>query len=91
MSLSAEKRSKTLVIDELLGDRKPSELLRRMRELTKDVPADCAIIKQLFFSRLSPQVKAILAPMTEKSSVDLIASSANKVEFTKGPITVSIP
>ena len=67
----------------------PSELLRRMRELTEDVPADSAIIKQLFFSRLPSQVKAILVPMVEKSSVDVIASSADKVmEFT---ITASIP
>ena len=70
----------------------PSELLCRMRELAEDVSADSAIIKQLFFLRLPPQVKAILAPMVEKSSVDVIASSADKVmEFTKGPITVSIP
>ena len=90
-SLSAEKRFPTLVNDELLGDRMPSELLRRMRELA-DAPTDSAIIKQLFFSRLPPQVKAILAPMVEKSSADVIASSANKVmDFTKGPITASIP
>ena len=69
----------------------PSELFRRMRELAEDIPADSAIIKQLFFSRLPPQVKAILAPMVEKSSVDVIVSSADKVmEFTKGPITASI-
>ena len=92
-SLSVEKRSQTLANDELLGwGRMASELLRRMRELTEDVPADSAIIKQLFFSRLPPQIKAILAPMVEKSSVDVTASSADKVmEFTKGPITASIP
>ena len=91
-SLSAEKRFQTLVNDELLGDHMASKLLRRMRELAEDVPADIAIIKQLFFSRLPSQVKAILAPMVEKSSVDVIASSADKVmEFTKGPITTSIP
>ena len=92
-SLSAEKRFQTLVNDELLGKRMPSELLCRMRELAEDVPADSAIIKQLFSSRLHPQVKAILASsMVEKSSVDVIASSADKVmEFTKGPITASIP
>ena len=89
-SLSAEKRFQTLVNDELLGDRIPSELLRRMREQA-DVPAYSAIIKQIFFSRLLLQAKAILAPMGEKSSVDVIASSADKVmEFTKGPITTSI-
>ena len=70
----------------------PSELLHRMWELAEDVPADSAFIKQLFFSRLPPQVKAILAPMVEKSSVDVIASSVDKVmNFTKGPITASIP
>ena len=62
-----------------------------MRELT-DVPADSAIIKQLFFSSLPPQIKAILAPMEEKISVDVIASSADiMMEFTKWPITGSIP
>ena len=83
-SLSAEKWFQTLVDDELLGDRMPSELLRRMRELAEDIPADSIIIKQLFFSRLPSQGKAIVAPMVEKRSVDVIASSADKVmEFTK--------
>ena len=63
-----------------------------MGELAEDVPADSALIKQLFFSRLPPQVKATLVPMEEKSSVDVIASSADKVmDFTKEPITASIP
>ena len=62
----------------------PSELLRSMKELAEDVPADNALIKQLFFPRLPPQVKTILAPMVEKSPVDVIASSANKVmDYTK--------
>ena len=91
-SLSAEKRFQTLVNDELLGNRMPSELLRRMRKLAEDVPADSAFIKQFFLSRLLPQVKTILTPMVEKSSVDEIAASADKVmDFTKGPITASIP
>ena len=47
-SLSAKKRFQTLVNDKLLGDRMSRELLRRMRELAEDVPADSAIIKQLF-------------------------------------------
>ena len=90
-SLSAEKRFQTLVNDGLLGDLMPSELLCRMRELA-DVPADNAVIMQLFFSRLPPQVKAILSPMVEKSSVDVIALSEDKVmDFTKGPIIASIP
>ena len=89
-SSSAEKQFQTLVNDELLVDRKPSELLRRMRELV-GVPAHSAFIKQLFLLRLLPQVKAILALMADKSSVDIIASSADKVmEFTKVPITASI-
>ena len=39
-SLSAEKRFQTLVNDEHLGDRKPSQLLRCMRELVKNAHAD---------------------------------------------------
>ena len=81
-----------LVHDELLGDRMPSELLCRMRVLAEDAPTDSALIKQLFFLNLQPQVKAILTPIVEKSSVDVIASLADKVmDFTKGPITASIP
>ena len=55
-----------------------------MRELAEDVSFDSALIKQLFFSRLPPQVKAILAPMAEKSSVDVIASFADSDGFHKG-------
>ena len=70
----------------------PSELLCRMRELAEDVPADSALINKLFFSRLPPQVKVILAPMVEKSTVDVIAFSADKVmDFMKEPISASLP
>lgn len=91
-SVSAERRFQTLVHDELLGDRMPTELLCRMRELAEDVPADSALIKQLFISRLPSQVKAILAPMVEKQSVDTIAALADRVmEFSRGPTTAAIP
>lgn len=91
-SVSAEKRFQTLVHDEHLGDRRPTELLRRMRELAEDVPPDSALIKQLFFSRLPAQVKAILAPMFEKHTVDVVAASADKVmDFVRGPTTAAIP
>ena len=63
-SLSAEKRFQTL------GDRTPSQMLRHMKRLAEDVPADSALIKQLFFLRLPLNVHAILEPMVEISSAD---------------------
>lgn len=91
-SLSAEKRFQTLVNDEHLGDRTPSQLLRRMRELAEDAPPDSALLKQLFFSRLPPEVKAILAPMMETGTIDQLASSADKIMvFTKKPASFAIP
>ena len=78
-SLSAGKSFQTLVNDEHLGDCTPSQLLRRMRELAEDVPADSALIKQLFFSRLPQNVQAILTPMVEISPADHLVTSTDRI------------
>ena len=78
-SLSTEKRFQTLINDEHLGDRTPSQMLRHVRELAEDEPADSALIKQLFFSRLSQNVQAILVPMVVISSADYLATSADRI------------
>ena len=91
MSLSAEKRFQTLVNEEHLGDRKPNQLLRRMRELAEDVPADSTLIKQLFFSRLPQNVQEILAPMVEISSVNHLVASADRiVDISRQPASSAI-
>ncbi|CAE1251154.1 unnamed protein product [Acanthosepion pharaonis] len=57
-----------------------------MSELAEDAPADSALIKQLFFSMLPQNVKAILAPMVEISSAHHLATSADRiVDILKQP------
>ena len=46
---SAESHFRSLMQDEHLGDRKPTEFLRRLHELSDLVAENAPIIKKLFF------------------------------------------
>lgn len=83
-SLPAKKRFQTLVNDEHLDDRTPSHLLQRTRKVAEDAPADSALIKQLFFSRLLQNVQVILAPIVEISSANHLATlAARRVDISR--------
>ena len=75
------------VSDEHLDDHTPS-----MRELVEDAPADRALIKQNFFSRLPQNVTAIFALMVEISSANHLATSADRiVDIVKQPASYAPP
>ncbi|CAI9729188.1 Hypothetical predicted protein [Octopus vulgaris] len=60
------KRYHQLIYKEILGDKSPSQLLRRIRDLAESSSMDEDILKQLFFSRLPNNVQAILTTIGEK-------------------------
>lgn len=60
-----------------LGDQKPSQLLRKMRDLNRNMLADEAL-KHIWLRQIPKQIRSILAVTTEKS-LDTLAEIADKI------------
>ncbi|KAJ8710659.1 hypothetical protein PYW08_009174 [Mythimna loreyi] len=66
----------------VLGDQKPSQLLRRMRELAKEkIPDDT--LKMLWQGHLPSSVRAVLAVTDSKNLDDLAVVADNVFETTR--------
>ncbi|XP_064487734.1 uncharacterized protein LOC135399926 [Ornithodoros turicata] len=70
-ALSIHRRLQQLLGAEELGDQKPSQLLRRMRQLTGSTPVDPAIMQELFLQRLPSDIRVVLTAAGEMSLDDL--------------------
>ncbi|XP_029634918.1 uncharacterized protein LOC115210455 [Octopus sinensis] len=83
MAIPESKRFCTLICDEYLDGRTPTQLLCRMRELTEDSSKDSSLLKQLFFSCLPSHVQGILTPSMDVTPIDQLALSADRIlEYT---------
>lgn len=80
-SLSVQKRIQQLLSNEELGDKTPSQLLRRMQQLLGDKAStmDKSILKEMFVKRLPINVKIILSTFGEDSSLESQAEIADKI------------
>nr|XP_054764694.1 uncharacterized protein LOC129271345 [Lytechinus pictus] len=78
-SVSEQKRLQQLLIQEELGDRKPSQLLHRMGQLLGTAKIDDTIFKQLFLQRLPHHVQAIFASSRDAMSVNQLADLADSI------------
>ena len=84
---SEQRRLQLLLNAEDLGDRTPSQLLRRMQQLMggKAVTDDQSFVRQLFLQRLPPNVRMVLASTKDDEDLESLASLADKVMEVASP------
>nr|VZI32437.1 unnamed protein product [Spirometra erinaceieuropaei] len=78
-SVSDRQRYHALVKEEALGDRKPSELLRRMRSLVGNMKIDDKFFKEMFLERLPTSVQTILASGSDDLEISKLAQMADRM------------
>lgn len=83
---SERSRLQHLLNMEELGDQRPSQLLRRMRQLMGDVTtdADTSLLRELFLQRLPHSMVPILAA-AEDMPLDQVANLADRVREYSAP------
>ena len=86
---SEQRRLQQLFTGEELGDRKPSQLLRRMQQLLGDKKPDKSFLRELFLQRLPANVRMVLAS-TGDSSLDELANLADNIMEVAVPAISSV-
>ncbi len=84
---SEQRKLQQLFNTEELGDRKPSQLLRRMQQLLGDRPGvtDGPFIQELFLQRLPHNVRMVLASTPDTTSLEKLAEMADKIMEVAAP------
>lgn len=78
-AISERSRIQQLLTSEELGDRRPSQLLHRMKQLLGDTADDhTPILRELFLNRLPHEVRMILAG-NDDVSLDRLAELADRI------------
>ena len=78
-SVSEQQRIHQLLTTEELGDRKPTQFLRRMQQLLGDKTLEPTIMKQLFLQRLPTNIQLILAPNKDTMDIASLAKLADNI------------
>ena len=88
---SEQRRLQQLLSTEELGDRKPTQLLRRLQQLAGDTPGllDGNFLKELFLQRLPSQVRMVLASTRDGTPIEDLAQLADKIIEVAAPPIVS--
>ena len=83
---SEQRRLQQLFSAEELGDRKPTQLLRRLKQLAGDTPgAEGVFLRELSLQRLPTNVRMVLASTRGDTTIEELAQLADKI------IEVAVP
>ena len=89
---SEQRRLQQLFNAEELGDRKPTQLLRRMQQLLgeKATNTDAAFMRELFLQRLPSNVRMLLASTPDTGNLEDLAQLADKVVEVAVPSVANV-
>ena len=86
-----QQRLQQLLNLEELGDRKPTQLLRRMEQLLGDKKPDQTFLRELFLQRLPSNVRMVLASTGESTKLqDLAQLADNIMEVATSPSVAAV-
>ena len=90
-SLSEQRKLQQLLTGKELGDRKPTQLLRRMKQLLGDRSGiDASFFGQLFLQRLPHNVRIVLASTPDSATLDELAEMADKIAEVAAPSVAAV-
>jgi len=79
-AVSQQQRLQQLLGAEELGDRRPSQFLRRLQQLAGDaVRTDGAFLRELFLQRLPSNVRMVLAAANDTVPISELANLADRI------------
>ncbi|XP_065186171.1 uncharacterized protein LOC135816994 [Sycon ciliatum] len=82
---SQQQRLRQLLTQEELGDRTPSQLLRRMQQLLSNAPMDANLLRELFIQRLPSGIQMVLASSTATLPLAQVAEMADRIMEVSPP------
>jgi hypothetical protein len=89
LSLSEEQRVRQLLMHEEMGDRRPTQFLRKLRTLAgPSVPSD--FLRNLWTNRLPPNIQAIIATQAQVALNDVAQLEDKIAEVTPPPCVARV-